>query len=141
MNITDFIKFVELYYGEYKNEWIKESLIHYLKKEWIYESEIERLYKSLIRFYSSSYSKNGAPDIAIIEKVDREFRIRQWSAGGDRIIPPGEKKSQLEILEDEPEDREDFCKQQRELFEKAKQKIEKRMERVKKQNQGGKNDK
>ena len=125
MTIDDFMKFVVLYYGKYKNEWVKESLIDYLKKEWPYESEIEKLYKTLIRFYSSSYEKNGAPDIAIIEKIDKEFRIRQWAAGGERMIPAGEFKRQ-ELPEEEDYDREDFVNELHEIWEKMKKKSDER---------------
>jgi hypothetical protein len=135
MTVEQFMKRIKLFYGNHRNEYVNEHVKKYLIKEWIYRSEIEKLYKCLIRYYSSSYDKNLAPDIAIIEKVDKEFRIRQWGAGGDRIIPPGEKKPELQGPEgdEKEEDREDFCRAAREIFEDAKKKADERMEQIRKE--------
>lgn len=131
MTYYEFMLELQKYYGPYENEQVKIDTGKYVKENY-YKSELSKLLYNIKKHFSTKWKTH--PDIAIIVETEKAFPIIAWGAGGDRIIPPAEKKNEIEYIY-EPEGRDDFVKEQREMFEKMKKKADERMQQIRKENE------
>ena len=103
MNILQFMALIENYYGKYERSAQKDIVRQYLIEKYgmrqIDKKELDALYKRLLLEYSGKF--RYAPDIAILEGVRRQLNgeVDGWSIGDVKLLPPGGRLSNEEMVE------------------------------------------
>lgn len=119
-----FIIELQEYYGLYENEHVRKDLYEFIKNNY-YESELDQLLRNVKKYFSRKWKSQ--PDITVIVETEEKYPVIVWGAGGDRIIP----YMKINLPDPEEDDREDFCKKQREIFEKKKKQADEKTKHIK----------